>query len=268
MAIEVKISIIVPVYNAEKYLDACINSIISQEYSNLEIILVNDGSVDNSLQVLNKWKLIDNRITVIDQKNSGVTKARENGYLKSKGDWICFIDSDDIIPTTSISNLVNSIDNQDIVIGHANFNSSTNRFDWPFKAHNRTIESYDYIKYLLFKKIHGGPWARIFKRELFDNNTFNISRLITSGEDLIMNLRLGSKAQYIKQISTVVYTYIDYFHLYDNNTNLRLLKLKEKFKSVQKNHKYLFRIYFYILISQFWDEVIYHKRNLQKTFKR
>lgn len=91
------ISVIVPVYNVEKYLDKCIKSIVNQTYSKLEIILIDDGSKDSSLEICNNWQKRDKRIRVYHQKNMGVSKARNKGLDIAQGDYISFIDSDDII---------------------------------------------------------------------------------------------------------------------------------------------------------------------------
>lgn len=91
------ISVIVPVYNVEKYLDKCIKSIVNQTYSKLEIILIDDGSKDSSLAICNNWQKRDKRIRVYHQKNMGVSKARNKGLDIAQGDYISFIDSDDII---------------------------------------------------------------------------------------------------------------------------------------------------------------------------
>ena len=90
-----KISIIVPVYNVEKYLDQCITSIINQSMKELEIILVNDGSTDNSLQICNKYKALDERIMVLDKKNGGLSDARNYGLKYANAEFIGFVDSDD-----------------------------------------------------------------------------------------------------------------------------------------------------------------------------
>lgn len=92
-----KISIIIPCYNVEKYLPKCLDSIVNQTYKNLEIICINDGSTDNTLDLLNKYKLNDSRIVVIDQENSGASMARNNGLNYVTGDYIMFVDSDDWI---------------------------------------------------------------------------------------------------------------------------------------------------------------------------
>ena len=92
-----KVSIIIPVYNQEKYLDKCINSVIRQSYDDLECILVDDGSTDNSPEICDKYEKKDDRIKVFHQPNSGVSKARNVGLANAKGEWITFADSDDYL---------------------------------------------------------------------------------------------------------------------------------------------------------------------------
>ena len=97
-----KISVIVPVYNVEKYLRECIDSIISQTLTDIEIIAINDGSPDNSLEILREYEKKDNRIIVIDKKNEGVGKARNDGINASSGEFIAFMDSDDYYPSNTV----------------------------------------------------------------------------------------------------------------------------------------------------------------------
>ena len=113
------ISIVIPVYNVENYLNRCIESIISQTYENIEIILINDGSKDNSLLICKEYKNKDKRIKVIDKKNEGVSIARNIGVEKSSGKYVIFVDSDDWIEKTFVENLHKKISeyNVDICIG-------------------------------------------------------------------------------------------------------------------------------------------------------
>ncbi len=97
-----KISVIIPVYNAEKYLKECLDSVINQTLKDIEIICINDGSNDNSLQILNKYAIKDSRIKVISRKNKGVAKARNIGIKKASGTFVCFMDSDDIYPAVDV----------------------------------------------------------------------------------------------------------------------------------------------------------------------
>ena len=103
------ISIIVPVYNVEKYVEKCINSIINQTYKNLQIILVDDGSKDNSGKICDEFKLKDNRIEVIHKNNGGLSDARNAGLKLAKGDYIGFVDSDDYIEADMYETLYNLI---------------------------------------------------------------------------------------------------------------------------------------------------------------
>lgn len=101
------LSVIVPVYNTEKYLNRCIQSIVNQTYKNLEIILIDDGSTDNSGNLCDKWAKKDDRIIVIHQKNAGVSSARNVGLDIAKGEYITFVDSDDYIENNTYENVVN-----------------------------------------------------------------------------------------------------------------------------------------------------------------
>ena len=103
------ISIIVPVYNVEKYLDRCIQSIVEQTYRNLEIILVDDGSTDGSEKICDSWAVKDNRIRVIRQNNMGGGAARNAALDVAKGDFIAFVDSDDYIEPNAITTMVNAL---------------------------------------------------------------------------------------------------------------------------------------------------------------
>lgn len=103
------ISVIVPVYNVEKYLEQCVNSIINQSYKDIEIILVNDGSTDNSGNICNELAQKDNRIIVIHKENGGLGLARNSGLDVAKGEYVTFVDSDDYIETNSIEDMYNMV---------------------------------------------------------------------------------------------------------------------------------------------------------------
>ena len=98
-----KVSIVVPVYNVEKYLDRCIKSILNQKYQDMEIILINDGSTDNSLAICEKYREQDSRIIIINKANQGLSAARNDGVAAASGEYIMFIDSDDYIDDSLVS---------------------------------------------------------------------------------------------------------------------------------------------------------------------
>ena len=113
-----KISVIVPVYNVEKYIKKCLDTIISQTFSDIEIICVNDGSTDSSRKILEEYKNKDSRIIIIDKKNGGLSSARNAGMKVAMGEYISFIDSDDWIEETMLEKLYNNMTtlNTDITI--------------------------------------------------------------------------------------------------------------------------------------------------------
>ena len=125
------ISVIVPVYNVEKYLNRCVDSIINQTYSNLEIILINDGSTDTSGKICDEYKKRDNRIHVIHQKNGGLSAARNAGIVIANGNYFIFVDSDDLIHPQCIEILYKVIKNDcsDIVIGNYEKFDDFNKID-------------------------------------------------------------------------------------------------------------------------------------------
>ena len=113
-----RLSIIVPIYNVEKYLSRCIESILNQTFKDFELILVNDGSTDNCKEICEKYKRMDSRIIVANKKNGGLSSARNLGIDISKGDYIGFVDSDDFIDVHMYEILLNTINayDSDIVI--------------------------------------------------------------------------------------------------------------------------------------------------------
>lgn len=111
MCMNKKVSVIVPVYNLESYIERCLDSLLMQDYDDLEIILVNDGSTDKSLEIIEKYAQQSESIIVINQKNSGVSSARNAGIEKATGFFIAFVDGDDYVDSDFISTLVEGFEN-------------------------------------------------------------------------------------------------------------------------------------------------------------
>ena len=115
------VSVIVPVYNTEKYIGECIESILHQTYKNIELVLVNDGSTDGSLEICERYGQIDQRIRVISKTNSGASDARNLGMCTASGQYICFVDSDDMLKSKCIEVLYNGIISDDVDAAFCNF---------------------------------------------------------------------------------------------------------------------------------------------------
>lgn len=172
------VSIIVPIYKVEPYLRRCIDSIVNQTYTNLEIILVDDGSPDSCPQICDEYAAKDNRFVVIHKENGGLSDARNAGLDICKGDYIYFLDGDDFLGKEVIACLHHHItkkDNTAIAIGYFtsfhNDQYSTYRKDWIFHE-CRYIKSTDFIDSMLMEKSNFAATAKLYRRELFKSLRF------------------------------------------------------------------------------------------------
>ena len=199
------ISVIVPAYNCEKYIDKCIRSIVSQTYSNIDVVVVDDGSSDSTPLICDEWLKKDPRIRVIHEENSGVTIARKNGVAHAWGTWICFVDSDDYLPNDALKILNEKKENSDVVVGQILFNGP---YKWPYSPQNKLFGKKTYLVSLLADNvIHCGPVAKLFRKDVFTPKTFSIPRDIKCGEDFLMNIRIAQNVSKVRLIDNVVYNY-------------------------------------------------------------
>lgn len=204
------ISIIVPIYKAEKFLNNTLLSIKNQSYKNWECILVDDGSPDNSRLICEHFSKLDKRFKSFHKLNGGVTSARKFGLEKSTGKWITFVDSDDFLPHNALELLINENrkTESDIIIGAWEKQTNQSRRIIPLLI-NGIHNSRAIIRAFLYGRCYSGPVGKLYRRELFDENTFNIPMDIKLNEDLIMNIKLASRAtSVICNSSIIVYRYI------------------------------------------------------------
>ena len=167
------ISIIVPIYNIQQYVGTCIKSIINQSYKNLQIILVDDGSTDFSGRICDSYKLIDNRIEVIHQKNLGLVEARKSGLRMARGEYIGFVDGDDYIDENMYECLFKYILKEDADMVHtgyfcSNENEISSKVDFntefiSLEQHRKKLIN-DILNYDV--NIEPSIWSKLFKREL------------------------------------------------------------------------------------------------------
>lgn len=195
------VSIVVPVYNAEKYLRRCLDSLINQTYKKIEIILINDGSKDNSLQIMKEYQLKDNRIIIIDKFNEGVSVARNIGINAASGKYIGFVDPDDWIELNMYENMIKTIEKYDCSIAFCNFTKdrkikSTVK---KFKIKKNLLKKSDIINYLIgnmigindFPKYHyvmGCVWRCLYKKEFIKKFNLLFKPNITVMEDLLFTI--------------------------------------------------------------------------------
>ena len=180
------ISVIVPVYNTEKYLDQCVQSILSQTYTDFELLLIDDGSTDSSGVICDKYAEQDERVRVFHQQNSGVTQARKRGVEKSRGQYICFIDADDWVLATYLATFVAHINDRTEVLVAT--------------TEEKLVKISDHIKSLLLNVIEWGMPFKLYSRScICEDANFAVPRAINIGEDLIANLSI------VKTVNSIHY---------------------------------------------------------------
>lgn len=199
-----KISIIIPVYNTENYIEKCIDSIIKQTYSNIEIFLINDGSTDNSLNICKKYEIIDKRINVIDIKNKGVSNARNIGLNLCKGNYITFIDSDDFVEKDYIKTMYNKIkeNNVDVVISNPIKFINNERINEKNKIVDELIlENDNIIKTLLNDEYYYSVcWGKLYSKKVIKKVSFDTNLRIAEDLDFLLNVfNKSSKILLIKE---------------------------------------------------------------------
>ena len=185
------ISVIIPVYEVEKYIEKCLDSVINQTYTNLEIILVEDGSKDNSSKICDEYAKKDKRIQVIHKENAGVSSARNTGLDKANGKYIAFIDSDDYVDKEYIEYLYNEItkNNADISIcGTIDIDENENVCKESKKI-EKTLNLEETLQELLQEKYYSSVvWAKMYKAELAKKVKFNENLKIAEDFDYLYNI--------------------------------------------------------------------------------
>lgn len=203
-----KVSIIIPCYNAEKYLNEALESIEKQTYDNIEIILIDDGSKDKTFKLLENYKNNSLRkVKIIKQENRGVSSARNNGIINATGEYICFIDSDDIISPFFIEELVRNVKKDTYVTTYYSRNVEKVRTIPEADIRVRELEYKTGIDYIMFRKRNINFWGGIFLREIITNNNINFPEDLIIGEDNVFMWNYLGHMKYFILIDTPLYGY-------------------------------------------------------------
>lgn len=192
------ISIIVPVYNLEKYVCQTLDSILNQTYLDIEVIVVDDGSTDNTRKIIDKYAKKDRRVKILHKKNEGVTKARLDGVKHAKGEWIGFVDGDDIIDSQMYEKLLTNAEKYHADISHCGYQMHffDGRVNYFYNTGKYIIQDTEEgIKALLSGKfIEPGLWNKVYQRRLFNKIENKMDLSIKNNEDLLMNYYLFSNS--------------------------------------------------------------------------
>ena len=190
------ISIVIPVYNVEPYLDECLESVVNQTYENIQIILVDDGSTDGSGQKCDLWEKRDNRIQVIHKENGGMSDARNAGFMHVKGDFVAYIDSDDIVEVTFIEYLYKAIIQTNSDLSQCSYNRffvtplKTNHYENMSELILQTPE--EALQIMTTRNqdlLNCTVWNKLFRRDLVAGELFPIGY---TAEDLYFMARVFS----------------------------------------------------------------------------
>ena len=216
------ISVIVPVYNVEKYLDNCVESIVNQTYKDLEIILVDDGSPDNCPAMCDEWAKKDDRIKVIHKENGGLSSARNAGLEAANGEYIAFVDSDDSIDLATYSTMLGFFEqdeNVDIVIcGYQRVNKKEEIVVCDNNC--KQIVRFDQRELYqeIFGRLNNAVWNKIYKKRIISDMKFPNG--IVHGEDLIFNLKL------LKRCKVGIKCDSPFYHYYSREDSITNSKFK------------------------------------------
>lgn len=208
-----EISIIVPVYNSEKYITQCINSILNQDYNSFELLLINDGSTDKSKDICEQFSQKDSRIRLFNQCNKGVSSSRNKGIEESIGKYLLFVDSDDYIEPNCLSQLLKSPE-ADLTYMSSNVLYETLDFT-SYHLHNKYLSNRNDIeKEILHLKVNpqnyvyfGYTWNKLFKADIIKTHSIRFIDGLSFYEDDAFTLEYFQHVQTLKTISQCLYNY-------------------------------------------------------------
>lgn len=222
------VSIIMPAYNAEKYLKPCIESILAQSYPNFELIIIDDGSHDATLRISEAYQKGDERITVIHQSNKGVSAARNAGLDRAKGEYIAFVDADDIIPVDSISVRVNLIHDADMALaGYVLTDECLVETGKMPICRDACWDRHEAVKNILLTGEYGYQGYsvnKLFRRELIIEHHIRFMEDIVTNEDRLFCVTYAMKCQNVRLSNENVY----YYRQMAQSTMGSIKKLKDR----------------------------------------
>ncbi len=213
-----KISVIVPVYNAEQFLDACIQSILQQSFQQLELILVDDGSKDSSRSICEKYAASDSRVRFLHQENAGSSAAKNAGMAKAEGDYIAFTDADDTLDAQYLEHLYDGVEENgdvDVCIGNAAFtrvrgNEVLSRRTVTLHGGLFTLKEFmGYYPEYMPNAIIGAPWNKLYKRALLQQYAIKFDTAIRNNEDTHFNYLYLSKCKTVYVSEAPYYNYMN-----------------------------------------------------------
>ena len=249
------VSVIVPVYNVEKYISKTVKSLINQDYNNIEIILVDDGSPDKSGEIIDNLALKDNRIVVIHKENGGVSSARNAGLKAATGEYVTFVDGDDWVDKDYITYFVNllEVSRCDIAMNKINYTETNNLSSDEYSI----VKAEKAIEWIYLGDIFVAVWNKMYRKKLFDDNKIFFNNDVWYGEGMLFNIEclqytesvvVGGKSVYHQTFNPD--SAMRKFNLESNFCGIRSLELQkrlwikqnERIENAWNYHRYCFNV--------------------------
>lgn len=274
----VKISVIIPVYNVEKYIRECVESVLNQTFKDIEIIAVNDGTKDNSIKIIEEY-LSDGRLKIINKENGGLSSARNEGMKVARGEYIYFIDSDDFIEKDVLEVLYKNLESEKLDIVFSNFsfyNDKTKKekkakFTFPFE------EKINKGYYFLYNGEEINVWNRLYRKEFLEKYNFKFIEGIIY-EDQDFGFKTILLAENIKYIENYGYKYrvgregsiMSSQKKEKSLKSVQILKkeLKNFFSNIQLNEFQKIRVYFKLLSLEFWEKELKNEKIIAEEIEK
>lgn len=278
-----KITVVIPVYNTEKYLDKCLSSVVNQTFLDIKVIIVNDGSTDKSLEICKKYALKDSRITLIDKANEGVSVARNIGIKLAEGEWIYFLDSDDFLDLDTFEYLMKEVisSNVDVIqFGLRSYRDSTLIREKKPSSKKEYNNLKNFLNANELKPVCA--WLHLFKLEVIKRNNILFNSNLKHGEDMLFVYSVYCHANKILVLDKVFYNQV----LSPNSASRKPIKIKVLFDSLlflselteyvnelnltnefkQELRNLSKRIFIIPLILESKSEFKIHRNNIQDTY--
>lgn len=220
-----KISIIVAAYNIENYIRRCLESLVNQTFKDIEIIVVNDGSTDNTLNEINM--INDERIRIVSQKNRGLIEARKSGYKQASGEYVLFVDGDDWLELNSLEILYNKAKEKkyDIVKYKCKKINEDNKIIPDWDVITGEFNGYDFLKLCLLGKTSHNIWSQLIRREFIKKNSIEFPSNISYGEDLALTVLLAMNSPNICIVNDDLYFYFQRNSSLSNSVSMKVLEI-------------------------------------------
>lgn len=231
-----KISVIVPVYNKVSRIEACLQSVLAQDFNDYELLIINDGSTDGSDVICCKYaKNMAARIQYIDKENGGVSSARNVGIDTARGEYLCFVDADDTMKPNFLTTLINTAFGYDIITG-----SHGDDREW------RGRDIAVYVDTVGRSMLGTSVWGKIYRKALLDDNDIRFDESVRFGEDTLFNLAVWSKVEAIRSLPYELYDYYRErrrrYELSAEDIKSKVSSLKEAYLQIGKKYDYPFSI--------------------------